>query len=238
MFKQQTFLKIASVIILLGSIYLLYQFSTNANALSQLQSDLRLYTHEIRGLLISPTPTIVKSRSITRNDKVYTPDADLAVTVIPRQNSDTDEWGVAKQIGEHTYTIRVGNDDRMGTREEILQALNNYRAVNGAGSLAFDDRLNNYAQGRAEHFVTIESTDAHAGFNDYLENQNGFEALHFARLGENSYYGGPLYGVHLIEWVFAKSPGHNANQIDPGWTHVGIGVTGTSSNLIFGADQI
>ncbi len=235
MSDQFRFLKIASVIIFIGLAYLFYQFSTNINALSQLQSDLKLYTHEIKGFLISPTPTMMQ-RSQTIRPSL--PPQEIVITIVPKQNRTDDEWGVAKQIGEHTYTIRVGSDDRMGTREEILSALNNYREVNGAGALAFDDRLNNYAQGRADTFASIKSTDAHAGFNDYLENHNGFEELHFARLGENSYYGGPLYGVHLIEWVFAKSPGHNANQIDRGWTHVGIGVTNSSANLIFAEGQI
>jgi uncharacterized protein YkwD len=42
----------------------------------------------------------------------------------------------------------------------------------------------------------------------------------------------------LIEWVFAKSPEHNANQLDSGWTHVGIGVSGYGVNLIFGGGKL
>ena len=43
---------------------------------------------------------------------------------------------------------------------------------------------------------------------------------------------------HVIEWVFAKSPGHDANQKDPDWTHVGIGVTDSTVNLIFGGSKM
>lgn len=225
---------ISSVVFIFLVSYLLSELSLHTNSFPNLQQNLKLYTHLAREFFISPTPVPPSPREA----KAYTPPQQIAITTVPKRNQEEDEWGVARQIDEHTYTIRVGSDDRMGTRDEVLAALNQYRAVNGAGALVFDDRLNNYAQSRADHFVSIKSTDAHAGFNDYLENNHGFEALGFARLGENSYYGGPLYGVHLIEWVFAKSPGHNANQIDKGWTHVGIGVTGLSANLIFGANQI
>jgi uncharacterized protein YkwD len=51
-------------------------------------------------------------------------------------------------------------------------------------------------------------------------------------------YGGPLNGTHLIEWVFSQSPGHDANQLDNGWSHVGVGVTDTSVNLVFGGEKM
>lgn len=156
----------------------------------------------------------------------------------PTNNTPTGDWGVAQKIGEHTYTIRVGQDDHMGTAREVVDALNNYRQTQGKGLLAWDDKLGSYAQQRADLFKQIGSTDAHAGFNDFLDNHNGFSELSFNRLGENSYFGGPLFAVHLIEWVFAKSPEHNANQLDAGWSHVGIGVTDTAVDLVFGGGKI
>lgn len=155
--------------------------------------------------------------------------------IIPK---DTEPWGEARKVGEHTYTIKVGEDPRMATSQEILDALNSYRQVNGKGTLSFDDKLEQFSQTRAELFSQIKRTDTHAGFEDYLDKQDGFTKLGFQRLGENSYYGGNLYGVHLIEWVFAKSPEHNANQLDSGWTHVGIGVSGYGVNLIFGGGKL
>lgn len=164
------------------------------------------------------------------------------ITSVPLQKKvippDTEPWGVAKKIGEHTYTIKVGEDERMATPQEILDALNSYRQTQGKGTLQRDNKLASYAQERAQFFSEKGSTDAHAGFNDYLDNQDGFTKLGFDRLGENSYYGGKLYGVHLIEWIFAKSPEHNANQLDSGWSHVGIGVSGYGVNLIFGGGKI
>ena len=134
------------------------------------------------------------------------------------------------------YRSLVGNI--MATPQEVFSALNSYRSVNGASQLSWDDALAGYASGRAQYFASISSTDKHVGFNNFLENENGFDQLGFRRVGENSYYGGKLTGVHLIEWVFAKSPGHNANQLDNTWTHVGIGVTNSSADLIFASEKL
>ncbi len=155
-------------------------------------------------------------------------------TKVPAQ----EEWGVAKEISEGTYTIRVGSDAAMGNPQEVLAALNAYRNTSGRSTLSWDDKLASYAQSRADHMNSIQTTDKHEGFNRFLEQEDGFNKLGFYRLGENSYYGGPLNGTHVIEWVFAKSPGHDANQKDPDWTHVGIGVTDSTVNLIFGGSKM
>ncbi|OGK31447.1 hypothetical protein A3I56_01925 [Candidatus Roizmanbacteria bacterium RIFCSPLOWO2_02_FULL_43_10] len=170
-------------------------------------------------LIISPSPTI----SLVARKKTIKP-------------QDSSPWGVAEKVDDVTYTIKVGNDAVMTTPQELFNSLNNYRSINGKQSLNWDNTLATYAQQRAEHFKSIGSTDKHSGFNAYLDSGDGFQQLGYRRLGENSYYGGPLNGVHLIEWVFAQSPGHNANQLDSQWTHVGIGVTDTSANLIFGGE--
>ncbi|KXK10079.1 MAG: Cysteine-rich secretory protein family protein [Microgenomates bacterium OLB23] len=174
-------------------------------------------------------------------------DTDVTASITPQTkkrsvqlpvSGDEEEWGVAKEIEKGTYTIRVGNDAAMGTPQEVFNALNAYRATNGKSSLSWDDNLARYAQSRAEYMSSIKTTDQHAGFNYYLENDDGFNRLGFYQLGENSYYGGPLTGTHLIEWVFAKSPGHDANQKSSDWTHVGVGVSGSAVNLNFGGSKM
>jgi uncharacterized protein YkwD len=183
---------------------------------------------------VKPTTTPIPSPTIT-----------IIPTVVPKKqpqqapSTSTDkDWGVAKQVGEHTYTINVGNDDHMTSPQEVFQALNSYRAAKGSSQLSWDDKLAQYSQGRAYQFKNIGTVDSHAGFNSFLENENGFEKMGYMRLGENSYYGGPLNGTHLIEWVFSQSPGHDANQLDNGWSHVGVGVTDTSVNLVFGGEKM
>lgn len=169
-----------------------------------------------------------------RSSTVIVPQEKVSV----QQSEDTGDWGVAKKVGEHTYTIKVGEDARMTTAQEAVDALNSYRKAHSVGALSVDPKLTEYAQSRADFFKSSGSTDAHAGFSSYLDNEDGFEKLGFARLGENSYYGGPLFGVHVIEWVFGASPEHNANQLDGGWSHVGVGVNGVSVNIIFGSGKL
>lgn len=177
------------------------------------------------------TPTPVVSASPTPS-----PIAIVNPTAIPEPT--TSDWGVAEKVGDHTYTIKVGNDEQMASPREVMDALNAYRSTNGISTLSWSDTLASYAQTRADHFKNIGTVDGHEGFNNYLENESGFDKLGFRKLGENSYFGGPLTGTHLIEWVFSQSPGHNANQLDSGWSHVGVGVTDTSVNLIFGGDKM
>lgn len=155
----------------------------------------------------------------------------------PAQPESSEPWGVAKKVDDVTYSIKVGYDPAMATPDEVFQALNAYRATKGSQALAWSPTLASYAQGRAVYFDSIKGTDKHAGFNSFLNDQGGFAQLHFNRLGENSFYGGPLSGTHVIEWVFSQSPGHNSNQLDTGWTHVGIGTSQTAINVNFGSEE-
>jgi len=153
-------------------------------------------------------------------------------------NNSEDLWGVARQIDEHTWTLRIGEDSRMTTKEELLDALNNYRGLQGSRSLTWDNNLTAFAQGRADYFNKIKKLDGHKGFEAYLSNEDNVRALGYSSYGENSSSGYKLIGVHLIEWVYAADKDHNDNQLDPSWTHVGIGINGTETDLIFAKDRI
>lgn len=147
-------------------------------------------------------------------------------------------WGVAKQLDEHTWTIKVGLDKDMATPKQILDALNTYRRSKNRGELSWDDKLAAFADSRAQYFDQIGKLDGHAGFMDFVNNQDGFHKLGFAGLGENSSYGYKLQAVHLIEWIYAGDKPHDDNQLDPKWQYVGIGVYNTSTNLIFASDKL
>jgi uncharacterized protein YkwD len=148
------------------------------------------------------------------------------------------EWGTSKQLDEHTWTIQVGQDTKNATAQEILSALNSYRQKNGRGVLAWDDKLGEYANSRASYFISLGKLDGHAGFTDYVNNQDGFHKLGFQSIGENSSYGYTLEAVHLIEWVYAGDKPHDDNQLSSNWSYVGIGVNGTATDLIFGGKKL
>jgi uncharacterized protein YkwD len=151
---------------------------------------------------------------------------------------ESGEWGKAKQIGEHTWTMQIGMDDAMATPSEIFEALNSYRRLHGRNTLSWDDKLASYALTRAQYFTQIGDLDEHAGFSEYLKDENNFKALGFWALGENSSYGYRLSGTHLIEWIYAGDKPHDDNQLNSDWSHVGIGVDGNQTNLIFGGQKI
>jgi uncharacterized protein YkwD len=171
--------------------------------------------------------------------KITPTDTPMPLSPAPTtNNTDNTPWGVAKQIDTDTWTMKIGQDNRMATPQEILDALNNYRQRYGRGQLAWDQKLIDYANSRASYFTSLNKLDSHAGFLDYVHNQDGFHKLGFASLGENSSIGYTLEGVHLIEWVYAGDKPHNDNQLNPQWQYVGIGVNGSATDLIFAANKL
>jgi len=179
------------------------------------------------------TPTILPTGRPTSP-----PTGGPTIVVKATKIADTAPWGIAQQIDEVTWTMKIEMDAKMGTPEEILSALNEYRRVHGSGPVAMDDKLMKFALERAKYFTSIENVDKHKGFEEKLKDEQGFRNLGFWSLGENASYGYRLEGVHLIEWMYASDEGHNKNQLEPRWTHVGIGVDGVSNAIIFAKDKI
>jgi len=171
-------------------------------------------------LIKTITPTIVKKK----------------VTITP--TPDNEPWGVAKQINEVTWTMKVGDDEKMATAKEIFDALNEYRKRYNSQPLTWDSRLGDYAQSRAKYLNSIKAVDKHEGFNNFVEKEDGFNKLGFNALGENISFGYRLNGVHTIEWMYAGDKPHNDNQLNNNWNYVGIGVDGLATCLIFGTAKI
>ena len=150
---------------------------------------------------------------------------------------DDRPWGVAQQVDEVTWTLRVGDDEKMATAGEILTALNDYRQRYGSQILTWDDNLAELAQKRAKDINTTRTMDKHEGFKNFMENEDGFNKLGFNSVGENIAWGYRLNGVHTIEWMYGGDEAHNNNQLDNKWNYVGIGVEGLASCLIFGTGK-
>ena len=167
--------------------------------------------------------------------KVVTPTKKI---ISPTPTPDSEPWGVAKQVDEVTWTMKIGEDEKMATSQEIFDALNAYRQRYGSQILTWDTNLGNYAQTRAKYLNSIKNVDKHEGFTNFVNNEDGFNKLGFTMLGENISYGYKLNGVHVIEWMYAGDEPHNNNQLDTRWDHVGIGVDGLATCLIFGTGKM
>lgn len=184
--------------------------------------------------LINETPTITMTP--TPKIKIITPTV-VKKRIYPTPTDDGTPWGVARQVGEVTWTMKIGEDEKMATAKEIWNALNNYRQSHGSQILNWDTKLADYAQNRAVYLNSIKNVDEHKGFSDFLNNKDGFNKLGFTALGENISYGFKLNGVHTIEWMYAGDKPHNDNQLDNRWNYVGIGVDGLATCLIFGTGK-
>ncbi len=146
--------------------------------------------------------------------------------------ASNDSWGKAKQISEHTWTMNVGQDEQMASPREVFDALNKYRQVKGKSTLNWDQALADYSQGRAEKFNNDKKLDEHAGFSAYFT-EDKMKEMGLRGVGENSSIGYILGGTHLIEWIFAGDAPHDNNQLNSSWNVVGVGISGSSVNLIF-----
>ncbi|HSW96990.1 MAG TPA: CAP domain-containing protein [Candidatus Saccharimonadales bacterium] len=145
----------------------------------------------------------------------------------------TSPYGQATKIADHTYELKLPPDSTMTSARELFSALNSYRQRKGISALSWNDSLSNYAQDRANFYTSKGYLDSHAGFMNFINNQDGFDKLGFNHLGENAAYAGPLSGIHLIEWVFAADEEHNSNQLNSDWKSVGIGVNGIATDIVF-----
>jgi len=209
------------IAILIGANYLIADYK-NQTVMLPPKEERIVIPEEL--VIITATPTIAPTAIPTKKVRV------------PTKVVEKEEWGVAKQIDEVTWTMKIEDDPRMATPREIVEALNEYRRRKGAQTLVWDDNLARLAEERAAYFDSIKSTDKHEGFKKYMDD-NGFEKLRFTWVGENSSFGYKLEGVHLIEWVFAGDKPHDDNQSNERWSYVGVGVRGLGVDIIFGTGR-
>jgi len=182
--------------------------------------------------------TVTPEVSIVKEEPIIEQKTDRRVKTTPVPNDDGEPWGVSRQIGEYTWTMKIGEDPIMATPREILEALNDYRRVKGSQVLTWDQKLADYAQERAVYLDGRKNVDQHQGFNTFLKEEDGFNKLGFTMLGENISYGYRLNGTHIIEWMYAGDKPHDDNQLDNRWNYVGIGVKGLATCVIFGTGKL
>jgi len=218
------------LVVLIAEVLIIFFFRSKIASLNQTNKSIiyQIPTFKILPTIQVPSPTPTEPKKINKINKIIIP--------TPKP-TDSEPWGVSRQINEHTWTIKIGEDQKMATSKEIFDALNEYRKVHSSQVLTWDEKLVNYAQERAVYLNGKKSVDQHAGFDDFLNNQDGFNKLGFTSLGENISYGFRLNGTHVIEWMYAGDKPHNDNQVDNRWNYVGIGVNGLATCLIFGTGK-
>jgi uncharacterized protein YkwD len=194
---------------------------------------LLVFIPQVLNSLPTPPPPPEKSIVLTIASPTPTNIPLVTITKVPTPTPDSSPWGIAKQVSDHTWVIKVQNDPAMGSPSEILNALNDLRARQGAQPLKTDSRLCDYAQKRADYFKSIQNTDEHKGLIEFLKDENNYAVLGYNWIGENSSYGYVMSGVHLIEFVYNSDPDHSKNQLDPKWDHGCVGVNSPATNLIF-----
>ena len=116
----------------------------------------------------------------------------------------------------------------------ILQALNIYRQSQGMRTIAWSESLAYFAQGRADKFNQDHHLDNHDGFHAFVSNPNNIKGFGFSYVAENSAYNVSLEPKKLIEESFATHELHNTIQLDPRWTHAGVGMKGRGVDIVFG----
>lgn len=98
-------------------------------------------------------------------------------------------------------------------QQTAYDLVNDSRAAASLPALAADNTAQTKAQAWADHLASA-NTLAHSTLSAGMDGQ-------WTRLAENVGYGGSIGQVHQ---EFMASTGHRANILDPGMTHVGVGV--------------
>lgn len=108
-----------------------------------------------------------------------------------------------------------------------LVLVNQFRASQGVGPLAFDARLMQSAQEYAE-VLAAGAPFSHTG----PDGRDPFQRMADAGfpgsyMGENIARGFPDVPSVMVAWE--NSPGHRRNLLDPLFTHIGIGIAGSGA---------
>jgi uncharacterized protein YkwD len=188
-----------------------------------------LFPHQIKKPLPPPSPPPAVKTVIVPQTPIVNLKSELQTP-----KPDNIPWGQTEKLGEHLYRTYVGQDEKMGTPEEILAALNNYRKNHGVGAVREDENICKLAQQRAEEQEQAGNLDGHKGFTEFLAKEDSWRWLDVKAVGENASHGYVLSGVHLIEWVFNADEEHRNNQLNPNWNLACAGVAGTTVDIIFG----
>jgi len=171
---------------------------------------------------LSVLPQIIHkvSSATIPTQNVLAVNIDASPTPKPKQNIKT---------AKKTHQVSIN-------KEDILATLNEYRQKSGKNKLISDEKLQNYAQNRAKELTDKGKLDNHTPFYQYMNSKKAFIDLGFNNLAENQSLNHKGNASSLISQFYAKSSGHNKNQLSNEYTHVGIGISGDFTNIVFGGN--
>ena len=114
---------------------------------------------------------------------------------------------------------------------QMLERLNAQRARVGAAPVTLCARLMTSAQKHTDDMHT-RLYYKHVSPEGTTPTQRAQLEGYLGNVGENLSLN-PIGGHDLVDDVWANSPGHYANMIEPAWTHVGFGYTEDEYNAFF-----
>ncbi len=122
-------------------------------------------------------------------------------------------------------TVRIAPPPAEGTPPDrgLFELVNQERLRSGARPLEWDPRLAQVAAAYAGTLRRLSTLAHHSSDEGTLASRLRLAGLRFERLAENlAEADGPAAALD----AFRASPGHKRNVVDPGLTHVGVGVAG------------
>ena len=145
----------------------------------------------------------------------------------PSPTATPAESYVIESVGEGFYKMSNVPEEPMTTLAELNTAVNQFRAAHGQGALGIDSHLCQFADQRAHE---VKEDFSHDLFSKHIDEgiADGWGFRHF---GENIWQG-KFSGVHIVEYGWAKSPGHYAALVGD-WTKGCGGVFEEQAVFIF-----
>jgi len=142
-------------------------------------------------------------------------------------------WGEASTVKSQTTTNTTNTNTAGITADELkaIELLNEDRVAQGLPRLIADANLTQVARKHATDMVLHNFFD-----HKNLQGQSPFDrmtasGITYRSAGENIAYN---YSLEDMEKAWMNSPGHRANILNTGYTHVGLGLHTKSDGTIYG----
>ncbi len=166
------------------------------------------------GRLTAPEGTTTTTSSSTTLSSTTTTTAapPTTTTVAPTTTSTLAPTTTTTLAPTTTTTVAGGGSFSPASESDFVSRVNDLRAGEGLTALIVDSGFKSYARDWAKNMGDADAL-AHSEFTALFDP--------WTYLGENVGYGP---SVSSIFNALVASPGHYANMVDPGFTHIGIGV--------------